>query len=139
MKGALILFYGLMAFAGGLVGQVLIGPAIAQPAQAARDQQLVTNRLYLMTPDGRMRIQAGTYDAPGEKGLPIIGLSDNRDQLRLLFRLAGTNESPVLVMKDKKGSDRLVMGLGMNGASEEPFIEIVDDRGRRTELVSRLK
>jgi len=135
----LVLFYGFMAFAGGMAGQLVLGLVTSQAAQAASDRQVVSNRLYLMAPEGGMRIQAGTYDQPSEKGLPLIGMSDNKDHLRLLFRLAGSNESPVLVMKDKKGADRLVMGLGMNGVSEEPFIEIVDDRGSKTDLVARLK
>lgn len=135
-----VAFYGVMAFMGGAVAQAVMGVSLVQNAQAGpADRQVVSNRMYIVTPDGRMRIQAGTYDQAGENGLPVIALSDNRDQIRMLFRLAGTNESPVLVMKDKSGADRLVMGLKMTGTSEEPFLQIVDDRGVRREVLDRLR
>lgn len=139
MAAKRVLFYGAMAFLGGAVGQVVLALYMAQPALAgaASDRQLVSNRMYVMTPEGHMRIQAGTYDQAGERGLPVLALSDNRDQIRLLFRLAGTNESPVLVMKDKSGADRLVMGLKLSGPSEEPFLQIVDDRGGRSDVLSK--
>lgn len=133
-----VLFYGVMAFLGGAVAQLALVLGMPLKAHAgAGDRQVVSNRLYVMTPEGRMRIQAGTYEQAGEKGLPVLALSDNKDQIRLLFRLAGSNESPVLVMKDRSGADRLVIGLKMSGPSEEPFLQVVDDRGVRTDVLAK--
>ncbi len=81
--------------------------------------------------DGKMRIQLGTYSAQGERGLPLVGLSDNNGHLRMLLRLAGPNESPVLIMKDKGGNDRIVMGLALSDKSEDPFLSVTDSSGQR--------
>ncbi|MBK6616550.1 hypothetical protein [Ottowia sp.] len=136
-----VLVFGLCAFLGGFAAQVAMQAFFSHPAVAAApvDRQVVANRMYVMTPDGRMRVQVGTYDQVGERGLPVLALSDNRDQIRLLLRLAGSNESPVLVMKDKSGRDRLVMGLGLGGESEEPFLYVVNDRGVRTDALPKLR
>lgn len=83
-------------------------------------------------PDGKVRIQMGLYNAPGEAGLPLLGLSDNQGQLKLLFRLAGKNESPVLILKDNRQRDRIVMGLGLNDAGQEPFLATYDKNGKKT-------
>jgi len=79
-------------------------------------------------------MQLGSYDgshSPAEKGLPFTGFMDNRGDLRLLFRLAGGNESPVLVFKDRKHRDRIVLGLGLNDRGEEPFLATFDKKGRK--------
>jgi len=49
----------------------------------------------------------------------------------MLLRLAGSNESPVLVIKDRKGTDRLVLGLDLNGENEEPFLATFDAQGQK--------
>jgi hypothetical protein len=90
--------------------------------------------ISLMGADGKQRIQLGSYDgsySKSEKGLPLIGFSDNQGGLRMLFRLAGSNESPVLVFKDRKHRDRMVIGLSLNGNSEEPFIAFFDKSGKK--------
>ena len=84
----------------------------------------------LRADDGQLRVQTGIYSAAGEKGLPFSGLFDNSANLRLLYRLAGSNESPVLIFKDKSGSDRVVLGLGLNG-KEEPFLAIIHEDGKK--------
>ena len=81
--------------------------------------------------NGQVRLQMGTYNGPGERGLPLVALSDTSGHIRLLLRLAGGNESPVLVMKDKTGTDRLVMGLGLSDAKQEPFLAVTDASGQR--------
>ena len=84
--------------------------------------------------DGKMRVQLGSYSgdyAAAEKGQPMAGLYDNHADLRLLLRLAGKNESPVLVMKDKQHRDRIVMGLGLNDPGEEPFLAYFDNAGNK--------
>lgn len=83
-------------------------------------------------PDGDVRIQMGLYTAPGEAGLPLLGLSDNQGELKMLFRLAGKNESPVLIMKDNQQRDRIVMGLGPHDDTQEPFLVTYDKDGQKT-------
>lgn len=80
--------------------------------------------------DGKTRMQLGTYTAPGEAGLPMVALSDNQGEIRLLLRLAGANESPVLIFKDKEHRDRMVMGLGLNG-EQSPFLAYFDKDGKK--------
>jgi len=81
--------------------------------------------------NGQMRLQMGTYNGAGERGLPLMALSDTSGHIRMLFRLAGENESPVIVMKDKTGTDRLVMGLGLSDSKQEPFLSVTDASGHR--------
>lgn len=81
-------------------------------------------------PDGKIRLQFGTYTAAGEAGLPLVALSDNQGEIRLLLRLAGANESPVLIFKDKQHRDRMIMGLGLSG-EQEPFLAYFDKNGQK--------
>jgi hypothetical protein len=83
-------------------------------------------------------VQVGTYSghySATEEGLPLVGLFDNAEKLRLLLRLAGPNESPVLVFKDGKGHDRMVLGLALNDAGEEPFLAYFDREGVKHTLL----
>lgn len=94
--------------------------------------------LRLFGDDGNQRLQFGTYSgsyAASEKGQPLIGLTDNSNRLRLLIRLAGANESPVMIFKDTHGQDRMVIGLGMSGPDEEPFIAYVDKNGKKRTVI----
>lgn len=84
--------------------------------------------------DGKLRLQIGTYGgevSSAEKGLPMIGFSDNQGRLKMLLRLAGQNQSPVLVMKDNQQNDRVVLGLSLNNANEEPFLATFDRNGNK--------
>ncbi len=139
-----------MSFLGGMAAQSFIVPAVS----FAQSQVLQADRYYFLGPDGKVsgqvytpegsgaiislngqdgdqRLQLGTYSAPGEQGLPMVGLSDNGGNLRLLLRLAGRNESPVVIFKDKEHRDRIVLGLGMEDAGEEPFLAVVDKDGNK--------
>lgn len=129
----------LMAFLGGVAAQLALHAFANRPAEAAIEAQIIGQKLYLMTPDRKVRIQAGSYEAGAESGLPMIGLNDRKDRLRVLLRLAGSNESPVLVMKDQQGRDRLVMGLGLNGRGEEPFLITVSADGRASSVFGRME
>lgn len=85
---------------------------------------------------GTLRLQLGTYagdEKPGEEaGLPLVGLSDLQGRLRMLFRLAkGKNQSPVLVMKDSRGKDRVILGTALNDGDEEPFLAYIDKNGTK--------
>ncbi len=94
--------------------------------------------LRLYAQDGGERVQVGTYSghySAAENGLPLVGLFDNRTKLRLLLRLAGPNESPVLVFKDGKGSDRMVLGLALHDSDEEPFLAYFDREGKKHTLL----
>ena len=136
----------LFSFAGGFAAQLLgprdaIAAAVAERMQRFSDVSGTTRidiGMYNGIPmqnfygeDGKLRIQLATYVAPGEQGLPMIGLSDNKGDLRMLLRLAGSNESPVLIFKDKQHRDRMVMGLGLSDAGQEPFLAYFDDSGER--------
>ncbi len=123
-----------VGFSGGIFAQVWLSPT---QAEASNDRVFQGGQIYLYGTDRNPRIQMGTYLARGEKGLPFIGLSDNKGGLRLLFRLAGRNESPVLVFKDKNHRDRMVIGLGMNGSDEEAFIATFDESGDKDMLVGK--
>ena len=83
--------------------------------------------------DGKVRLQFGTYIAEGERGLPLISMSDNRGNVKMLLRLAGANESPVIIMKDNQKRDRLIMGLGTSG-DQSPFLSIIDKDGQKQNI-----
>ncbi|MBI1215516.1 MAG: hypothetical protein GC185_06835 [Alphaproteobacteria bacterium] len=90
--------------------------------------------------NGNIRIQLGTYTGAGERGLPLIALSDSGGNVRLLFRLAGDNQSPVMIMKDNSGKDRMVMGLGIgSGTNQEPFLAVTDKDGKRKMIFGEYK
>lgn len=84
-------------------------------------------------PDGKIRIQNGIYNGAGEQGLPLVSLNDNQGNIRMLLRLAGRNESPVLIFKDTQHRDRLVLGLGLN-ADQNPFLAVFDENGAKTNV-----
>ncbi len=88
--------------------------------------ELTANRFYAMGNDGHQRIQLGSYEAGSEMGQPVMAMFDNQRRIRFLVRLAGANDAPVLVFKDKSGKDRMVLGLGMNDADENPFLALFD-------------
>jgi len=89
----------------------------------------------LYGPDGKPRLEIGSYSgsvSASERGQPLIAFHDNRQRLRLLFRLAGSNDAPVLVFKDTDGRDRMVIGLALTDGGEEPFIVSFDEDGKKT-------
>jgi hypothetical protein len=116
----------LVGIGGGITGCLLTWAAAAYA-------QSVVNASYLTVAgaDGQQRIQAAVYTAPAEAGQPLIGLYDNNHDLRCLFRLAGSNSSPVIVMKDRSHRDRLVMGLSLNDGAQEPFLATFDKTGNK--------
>ena len=65
----------------------------------------------------------------------MIGLSDKNGALRSLWRLHGSTHSPALVLKDKTGYDRLVIGL--RASDELPYIEYTDSSGRKIDLLQQ--
>lgn len=154
LGGAVLLL--AVSFLGGLLSSYLLAPETVSAEELQRlsayvrvlqreglaegDPRTPGALLQLYAYDGEPRMQLGTYSgaySKAEKGLPLIGLSDNGGGLRLLFRLAGRNESPVIVFKDRNKRDRLVIGLGLNDSDEEPFIVHFDKDGRKHLLLGR--
>jgi len=137
------------AFAGGFAGQLALSasPSFAASKlmsyfKLADDRNTKGLELYVHQggpaqnfywADGKIRLQLGTYTGAGEAGLPLISLNDNQGNIRMLFRLAGQNEAPVIIMKDKNHRDRVVMGLSLSG-TEEPFLATYDSSGKQTNI-----
>ena len=90
---------------------------------------------FLFNQDGRLRLQMGTYPSGAEKDQSLFGLHDRRDALRLLFRLHDENDTPTIIMKDKYGVDKMIIGL--RGDNEMPYLEYMDASGRRRDLFAQ--
>lgn len=151
MKHAIYKFtiMALFAFIGGAFSNILFVNTQTASAETARSKSFFVvydktnkkgiesyvNKGYpaqnFYASDGKIRLQQGLYNAPGEDGLPMIGMFDNHQNLKMLFRLAGTNESPVIIMKDDKHNDRLVFGLDLNNPQQEPFMATFDSAGTK--------
>lgn len=152
-----IAWIGICACVGGIISeQLLHGPtdAIAREAynnarEILRDvkgKPRIDMGVYdnnqpsvnLIGEDGRVRMQQSLYDGasnPGDRGLPVTTLYDNNGRLRMLLRIgAGKNQSPMLIMKDSLQRDRLILGLSINEAGEEPFMVIIDKSGAKHTL-----
>ena len=83
--------------------------------------------------DGTQRIQFGTYGTGAEAGQPFAGLFDRGGKLRLLMRLHSEQDSPVFIMKDKTGNDRIVFGLSFD-ENQEPFFAYFKKDGTKEVL-----
>ncbi len=138
-------------FAGGVAGSVLMQPTPLLAAQSSEKAppkniqpidlynqtgkrvaylgpgEILQGTFFLYDDQQNIRIQMGSYAGSREGGQSLIGLHDRKERLRLLFRLAGREDSPTLILKDIYGRDRLVIGL--EGASEEPYIRVMDKNG----------
>jgi len=87
--------------------------------------------------NGKVRLQFGTYAGAGEEGIPMASLNDSHGRIKMLFRLAGNNESPILIFKDSQGHDRMMLGLSLSDPSEAPFITYTDESGSHNLLENR--
>jgi hypothetical protein len=149
-----LIFIGLCAFLGGAAVQIafLSVPTSADTQKPTNYQALfdtlnqkgVETFVYLGQPtqkfygeNGKVRIQIGTYEAAGDRGQPMISLSDKQGHERLLLRLAGPNESPVMLFKDDKGKNRLIIGLDTANPNQDAMISILDKDGKRTSLINK--
>lgn len=150
-KFAYVLMLCLCAFAGGLFSDLFLRPAFGDIAErgfarffdeagrtridvGVNDGQAQQN---LYGADGKLRIQLGTYTGDireNEKGLPCLTLYDNSGRLRLLFRLDGPNQGPLIIMKDKSQRNRVIMGLDIWDENEEPFLAIWDKDGKQQNI-----
>jgi hypothetical protein len=136
-------FAGIFAgFVGGLLGAAILGHfsgagAAPQPARQAIDAatiRLVDARGKVraelaMSPDGgpalfffdgagRNRLVLGLY-SPAEREAPFVVLNDPGERAAGIFRLFGSKEAPVVVLKNG-GRDRSVYGL--DPQTLEPFL-----------------
>lgn len=142
----------LSGFIGGLVGSAILNPQALQAAISRgsffdasfynKNGHMVgfmgpgdagQGMIFLFDAAGKPRVQAGTYPVGGEKGQPLVGLSDRSDNLRFLFRLHGSNDAPTLIMKDKSGRDKIVIGL--DGETQAPYFYYVDQYGTQKNLL----
>jgi hypothetical protein len=146
----ILLLVCIFAFAGGGAAQFLLGTGTGRAAGGEEERQVFRDRdgrgrldvgVYNGQPvedlygeDGKLRVQIGTYTgdySSDEKGLPVMTFTGNNGHLKMLLRLAGPNQSPVLVMKDNQERDRVVLGLSLAESGEEPFLAIFDRYGAK--------
>ncbi|TAL38776.1 MAG: hypothetical protein EPN97_03475 [Alphaproteobacteria bacterium] len=88
--------------------------------------------------DGKLRLQFGTYAGEvreNEKGLPSFTLYDNDGKLKMVLRLDGPNQGPLIIMKDNTGTNRMIMGLDIWDKAEEPFLVTWDKDGKQHDIV----
>ncbi len=148
----------VFAFLGGIVSDQLLRPAdsLAQMNPDGKYSALGSTRAFFdlqgrkrvdidvsnspvqdfYGSNGTLRLQLGLYGGEEklgtEAGMPLISLSDTYGRLRLLLRTAkGKNQAPVLVMKDAKGKDRIVMGTAIDDPDEDPFLVYFDKFGAK--------
>jgi hypothetical protein len=88
--------------------------------------------LFLFDKDGHARAEIGCYG----DGMPFVVLNDPKGQATGIFRNAGSQESPVLVLK-AQGRDRMIVGLQMDDKAQEPFIEYYDAKGAKHEFLGK--
>lgn len=88
---------------------------------------------FLFDPQGGVQVQMGAYDSGSEKGQSLMGLHGRNGSLRFLVRLYGANDSPVMIMKDKTGDDKLIIGL--EGNDEAPYIKYRNKKGQMVNLL----
>ena len=86
--------------------------------------------LFFYDTQGRNRLVLGLY-APAESEYPFVVLNDTQQHAAGIFRLFGSYETPVIVLKNK-GRDRSILGLNPN--SMEPFLTTFGNDGKKTDV-----
>lgn len=144
------------AFAGGVFSDQFLRDAQADTAERGftrfydtknrirMDQGVNNNQAQqnIYGEDGKLRLQFGTYTGEvreNEKGLPVVTLYDNNGLLRLLFRLDGPTQGPLIIMKDKQQKNRVIMGLDIWDENEEPFLAIWNKDGKQQNIYGDFK
>ena len=147
----------LSGFLGGIIGAYALGalglrsvlpqaaPATPDLVSASRIRLLdATGRAraeLAMSPDGgpglffydshgRNRLVLGLY-SPAESEYPFVVLNDTHQAAAGIFRLYGTQETPVVVLKNK-GADRSIFGL--NPVSTDPFLVNYSADRKKTDI-----
>lgn len=131
----------LLGFLGAMLYQFvqsfLLNPSWAKP----RPETITASRIDLVDKQGRTRIILGFAQEgpPGiwindEKGVPrfiaglyhdqtsYLGLQDKNGQMIELMRSVGSDETPLLIFKNK-GADKMITGLNTKA---EPFLMFYD-------------
>jgi hypothetical protein len=83
----------------------------------------------MIGPEGGPRLEMGLEQESVAGETPFLKFSNNRGELRVVYRLKGTEDEPLIVMKDRRGRDRIVIGLDERDAGEEPFLALLDADG----------
>ena len=104
-------------------------------AVIAGSQPTGDGQFFLFNNAGKSLIQMGSYPAGLEKGQSLIGMHDPNGYLRFLTRMHGPENSPTIVMKDSRGSDRIVFGL--DGTTQQPYFRYMDKKGRMQNLIPK--
>jgi len=86
--------------------------------------------LFFFDSAGRNRMVLGLY-APAEGEAPSIVPNDTQQRAAGIFRLFGSRDTPVVVLK-AQGRDRSVYGL--NPASTDPFLANYASDGRKSDV-----
>jgi hypothetical protein len=136
----------------GFIGAALFSASPLQAALSKVKYEQVTllnaqgNRIAVMGPldngqgtfflfdeNGGLQQQMGAYSRGAEKGQSLFGMHDRQNNLRLLMRMHGPNDSPTLIMKDSTGLDRIVIGLDAH--TQEPYINITSNNGSAANII----
>ncbi len=89
--------------------------------------------LFFFDSAGRNRLVLGLYSA-AEGEAPSVVLNDAQQRAAGIFRLFGSHDAPVVVLKSE-GRDRSVYGL--NPGSAEPFLANYDGSGSKSDVFGR--
>lgn len=89
--------------------------------------------LFIFDADGHLKAQLGSYGKHSEKGQSLFALHDKNNHIRFLARLHGQKDSPVIVMKDQSGMDKMVFGL--DGQTQQAFFKYIDENGQTQHLI----
>ena len=89
--------------------------------------------LFFFDSVGRNRRVVGLY-SPAENEAPSLVLNDPQQRAAGIFRLFGTRDTPVLVLKSQ-GRDRSVYGL--NPSSTDPFLANYASDGTKGDVFGR--
>lgn len=84
--------------------------------------------LFFYDSSGKNRLVLGLY-SPAESEYPFVVLNDKQLHAAGIFRLYGSKETPVVVLKNN-GRDRSIYGLNPN--STEPFLVNYSNEGARS-------
>jgi len=134
MNNKTVVFSFIFAILGTICAQILFTPVIAN----AYGKKIKSDFFSVTGPNGKESIQIATYDGSYSKtelGQPLISMYSPNSKLKLLFRLAGENDSPTIIMKDNRGKDRIVMGLALSHPDQEPYIKFYDKNGKRKNIL----
>ena len=101
--------------------------------QIAKGETGQSSAIFIFDGKDRSRVEVGTY----EDGIPTIALEGEDHTPKAILRMAGGNQSGVLVFKDKHHHDRMILGLDMENSDEQPFLVTFDANGTKKVIFGR--